>query len=216
MVGDLLVGNSNVVESRSDLHRHVVVDLVEPVDRVLLDDLFVTFSELELDGGDKVFLLDGMQRVIEPVFDRVSGAPDEAAIYHSQGRLAVMVVPELVRMQPLLQPLHRRRVMRKHSLTRSRRMIVGEPVREVWLVVLGDSHTVLTVTKVVHHRATTDRGVDGDFSKVHATETRDLGVLVGEVSPGEEGVIGELDTGNHVLSTEGNLLGFGEVVVDAV
>lgn len=69
MIGSNLVGHGQAAESRSDLDGEVVIDLVVLVDGGLLNLGLVTFAELELDGGNKVLLLDVGERVVEPDCD---------------------------------------------------------------------------------------------------------------------------------------------------
>lgn len=73
------------------------------------------------------------------------------------------------------------------SVLRGRVLSIGE----VRGTVLIDVSPVLTVSMVEGER--TSRLVDGDLVVVD-TETRDLRVLVREVSPGEQRVVGEIDT----------------------
>lgn len=74
-----------------------------------------------------------------------------------------------------------------------RRSIVT--VREVRRSVLVNVSPVLTVSMVESEWAS--RLIDGNLIVVD-TKTADLGVLVREVSPGQEGVVGEVDSGHDL------------------
>ena len=65
MVLSDLVGDGQPAKGRPDLDGEVVVDDVVLVDDPLLDFGLVTLSKLELDGRDKVLLLDIRERVVE-------------------------------------------------------------------------------------------------------------------------------------------------------
>ena len=81
---------------------------------------------------------------------------------------------------------------------------------------VGDAASVdgvahVGVALVVGERA--DGPVYGQFGEVGTAESAELGVEIGEVAPLQERVVGEVDTGHDVGGVEGDLLGFGEVVV---
>lgn len=73
-------------------------------------------------------------------------------------------------------------------------------VREVRRSVLVDIRSVLAVSVVESERAY--RLVDGNLIMVD-TETANLRVLVGEVSPREQRVVGEVDTRHNLLEADG-------------
>jgi hypothetical protein len=58
-----------------------------------------------------------------------------------------------------------------------------------------------------------DGGVDGDLVEVRAPEAEQLRVEVRVDSPGEQGVVREVDPGHQVLDAERDLLGLGQEVV---
>ena len=58
-----------------------------------------------------------------------------------------------------------------------------------------------------------DRSVDRYLVEIGATQPRQLGVEVGVDPPGEKWVVGEIDTGDHVLNPERHLFGLCEEVV---
>ena len=70
MVLSDLVGDGQPAKGRPDLDGEVVVDDVVLVNDPLLDFGLVTLSELELNGRDKVLLLDVGERVVEAVATR--------------------------------------------------------------------------------------------------------------------------------------------------
>jgi hypothetical protein len=49
--------------------------------------------------------------------------------------------------------------------------------------------------------------------KIRATQSAELRIVVGKVSPLQERIIAEIDARNHVGSHEGDLLGLGEVII---
>jgi hypothetical protein len=56
-------------DSREDLGNgkgEIVIDLVESVDGVLMNDMFLTFRQLELSSRDHVLLFGSRHRVVEP------------------------------------------------------------------------------------------------------------------------------------------------------
>lgn len=110
------------------------------------------------------------------------------------------MVLELGSHDSVLNPADRCLVVRVRSLLGRvlRRSVV--PVREVRSLILVDVGSVLAISVVESERA---HGlVDGDLVVVD-TETRDLRVLVGEVSPREQRVVGEVDTGYDLQGTRG-------------
>ena len=70
----------------------------------------------------------------------------------------------------------------------------------------------MAVALDVHDRAL--GRVDGDLVEVRAAEAGQLRVEVGEDAALQQRIVGEVDAGDDVADAEGDLLGFGEVVVD--
>ena len=79
-----LVGDGQPAKRRPDLDGKVVVDDVVLVDDSLLDFGLVTFAELELDGRDKVLLLDVGERVVEAVANRSEMVSLEVYVHASR------------------------------------------------------------------------------------------------------------------------------------
>jgi hypothetical protein len=82
-----LVGDGQPAKGRPDLDGEVVVDDVVLVDDSLLDFGLVTFAELELDGRDKVLLLDVGERVVEAVATRSEMVSIEVYVYARRTRI---------------------------------------------------------------------------------------------------------------------------------
>jgi hypothetical protein len=108
-----------------------------------------------------------------------------------------IVVLELGSQDSVLDAADRRLVVRVRPLLGSVLRSSVVPVREVRGLVLVDVSSVLAVPVVESEG--TGRLVDGDLVVVD-TETRDLRVLVGEVSPREQRVVGKVDTGNNLAT----------------
>ena len=70
---------------------------------------------------------------------------------------------------------------------------------------------MLGIALVVVERA--HRLVDGNLVEVRPTKTQHLGIQIGEQTPLQQRVIGEVDPRHDVGRIEGDLLGLGEVVV---
>jgi hypothetical protein len=82
-----LFGYGQPAKGRPDLDGKVVVDDVVLVDDPLLDFGLVTFSELELDGGNKVLLLDVGERVVEAVATRSEMVSLKVYVYARRTRI---------------------------------------------------------------------------------------------------------------------------------
>jgi hypothetical protein len=157
--------------------------------------------ELERDGSGQVRLLVGLERVVE----------------HS--RLVVVLV-ELGALRARLDARHLLRVVGVTALSLLRVVELVEAVGEVVDRALGDAVAALTVAVDVHDRA--DRAVDRqlrggqylDRDSLYEVayllpvdaKTRELGVVVREVTALEERVVREADTGHDVGCRERDLL----------
>lgn len=188
-LADVNLGGRLERERVGNLDGEVVVDLVEVVDRSLLDTLVLALAELKLDGRDDVLLLDRVERVVE------------------HGRL-VEVLVELGRslsgldaVDGSLQGTKRgsqTRDLKKQKWKRTNgvglegslrgRNDLGrvESVRAVVDRALVDDSGHLAVSDVAEDGA--DGSVDGQVFEVDS-DSGDLGVEVREVSTLEEGVI---------------------------
>lgn len=82
-----LVGYGQPAKGRPDLDGEVVVDDVVLVNDPLLDFGLVTLSELELDGRDKVLLLDVGERVVEAVVTKSEMVSIEVYVYARRTRM---------------------------------------------------------------------------------------------------------------------------------
>ena len=89
---------------------------------------------------------------------------------------------------------------------------LGPGVRLVVRPPLRPAHLHVPVLLEVVDRAA--RRVDRDMGEVGSAEPLQLGVEIGEVPALQQRIVGEVDAGDDVLGAEGDLLGFGEEVVD--
>lgn len=172
------------------LSREIKVDQSESSDRILMNNLLGTLGQLELRRCDHVILFRLTHRVVE------------------QCRL-VDVFLELWSVGSFGDTSHLGGVRVETSIRwgsgRESASSVGVVSRSILLAPDG----TLTILLVGHER--TNGSVDGDVAKVD-TQSRDLSVLVREVSTGEKGVVGKVHSWDNVLSAECDLLDLREVV----
>lgn len=172
------------------LDREIMIDKSEASDSVLVHNFIGTFRQLKLSGQDDVFLLGFRHRVVE------------------QGSLRDVLL-EFGAIDSFRNLSEGLGVRLESALLRRRRRYGVKAVGVVPCSVLLAPLGTLTILLIGHKGAY--RSVDRDITKVD-TQTRYLGVLVGEVSASQQRVRGEVHSGHNVLCAESHLFDLGKVV----
>ena len=191
MLGASLFSGHVTANHFRDALSELKIDLTEALTETLVDDGVVTVVKLEGESVFHVHLLVLRHGVVEELS-------------------LVLVLPELAGLHAGLDAGSLLRVVDVGALlARGRRnsLVTVGPVVDL---ALGDGVSHGTVTVEVHDGA--NRLVDWQLFPVD-TQTRELGVLVGEVASLQKRVVAEADTRNDVACAEGGLLGLGEELV---
>lgn len=199
--GDVVVVKGRVGLGRLEAERnghalgHVVGDLVQLLENVLLDLLVGDVAGLEADRVDDELLLDGGERVEEETGLGVVVVKGGAELAVQDARRGAARGSEEAAADGLVG-------LGGVALVEVRRAVVVD--------VLVNPSLALTVAVVVVDAR--DRAVDGELLKVRAPVAVELGVEVAVETTLQQGILGKVDAANNVAGLEGDLLGLGEVV----